>query len=163
MPPMLKSLSLAGFRTYRDLRDFDFGPVTVLIGGNASGKSNLVSFFRLWQRMMRNPGELQAAVAEAGGAGRLLHDGPKTTPKLTVQTRIESADHEFVHSFELGYSAGDQLAFLNEHLGYGDSVQEDDPFNLQLSTGNGQEGGATHLESQLGVALWRHGIFATNL
>jgi predicted ATPase len=162
MPPMLKSLSLAGFRTYRDLRDFDFGPVTVLIGGNASGKSNLISFFRLWQRMMRNPGELQAAVAEAGGAGRLLHDGPKTTPKLTVQTRIESADREFVHSFELGYSAGDKLVFLNEDLGYGDSVQEDDPSDPHLSAGNGQQGGATHFESQLGAAVWRHGIFATN-
>ncbi|MBI5528808.1 MAG: hypothetical protein HY897_20960 [Deltaproteobacteria bacterium] len=39
----LKSLSLRGFKTYRDLPLFEPGRLSVLVGGNGSGKSNLVS------------------------------------------------------------------------------------------------------------------------
>lgn len=76
----LRSVTLRGFKTYRALESFDPGRLCVLLGANGSGKSNLISFFALLHRMMASPGELQLAVAEAGGARRLLHDGPKSQP-----------------------------------------------------------------------------------
>ena len=43
---MLKSIHIQGFKSIRDAR-VDLGRVNVLIGANASGKSNLVAFFRM--------------------------------------------------------------------------------------------------------------------
>jgi predicted ATPase len=47
MRPTLTSLTIRGFKTIRELKDFDPGRLTVLIGPNGGGKSNLLSFFRM--------------------------------------------------------------------------------------------------------------------
>jgi predicted ATPase len=44
---MLDRLTIEGFKSIRDLRDFELRPLNVLIGANGAGKSNLVEFFRL--------------------------------------------------------------------------------------------------------------------
>jgi predicted ATPase len=46
MAATIKSLSIAGFKSIRDLRDFELKPINVLIGPNGAGKSNFISFFR---------------------------------------------------------------------------------------------------------------------
>lgn len=45
-PERLTRLSLAGFRSIREL-DLELGDLTVLIGANGAGKSNLIAFFNL--------------------------------------------------------------------------------------------------------------------
>ena len=40
-------MTLRGFKTIRELKDFEPGQMTVLIGPNGAGKTNFLSFFRM--------------------------------------------------------------------------------------------------------------------
>lgn len=73
----LEKITLSGFRSIKELDDFSFGPITVLVGANGSGKSNLIGFFRVMNAMML--GGLQQFVQEGGGGSNFLHFGPKRT------------------------------------------------------------------------------------
>src|SRR5262249_5874097 len=68
----LTSLRLAGWKSVRDAK-LELRPLNVLIGANGSGKSNLVSFFKLMNEMMG--GRFQIHVGTIGGAESLLHYG----------------------------------------------------------------------------------------
>ncbi|MBI5528811.1 MAG: AAA family ATPase [Deltaproteobacteria bacterium] len=114
----LKSLSLRGFKTYRDLPLFEPGRLSVLVGGNGAGKSNLVSFFSLLYRMMAEGGELQLAVSEAGGAGRLLHDGPKNTESVSARLELQADQGVNFYEFRLSFAANDTLIFTEENWGF---------------------------------------------
>ena len=50
----LQRMSLAGFKSIREMRDLEFKPLNVLIGANGTGKSNLISFFKLLNFGMTN-------------------------------------------------------------------------------------------------------------
>jgi predicted ATPase len=114
----LKSLTLKGFKTYRDLERFDPQQLSVLVGGNGAGKSNLMSFFALLYRMMADPGELQLAVSEAGGASRILHDGPKVTESMRARLELETEQGVNFYEFRLSYAANDTLIFTDETWGF---------------------------------------------
>jgi predicted ATPase len=73
----LDRLSLRGFRSIKELDDFTLGPITVLVGANGAGKSNLVGFFRMLNAMIH--GGLQVFLQEGGGASNFLHFGPART------------------------------------------------------------------------------------
>lgn len=56
--------------------------ITILLGANGSGKSNLVSFFNLLNSMMNE--SLQIYIGENGGAETLLYYGLKNTNCLSA-------------------------------------------------------------------------------
>lgn len=110
----LHKLILKGFKTVRDLSNFELRDLSVLIGPNGAGKSNFISFFRMLARMCRTPGELQFHVGESGGASMLLHDGPSKTREMEARLLFsgESADAEYV--FRLAFAADDTFVFAEE-------------------------------------------------
>jgi predicted ATPase len=120
----LQSITLRGFKTFRELAEFQPGPITVLIGPNGAGKSNFLSFFRLLSSAMVPPGQLQEHVAKMGGASAILHDGPQRTRdmaiRLTLTTDTEApsilgvSGEEYEYSFDLAYAAGDTLIYTDE-------------------------------------------------
>jgi predicted ATPase len=114
----LKSLSLRGYKTYRDLENFEPGRLTVLVGANGAGKSNLISFFRLLYRMMASPGEFQLAVETAGGASKLLHDGPKKTEAMRTHLVLATESGTYAYEARLAYAAPDRLIFAKEMCRY---------------------------------------------
>jgi predicted ATPase len=118
MPVELKSLSLRGFKTYASMEGFEPKRLSVLVGANGAGKSNLMSFFTLLYRMMADPGELQLAVAEAGGARRLLHDGPKRTESMKARLELQTDQGVNFYEFRLTYAANDALIFTDENWGF---------------------------------------------
>ena len=75
----LTRLKIEGFKSIRSA-ELELRPLNVLIGANGSGKSNLVSFFRLLRAV--GEGGLQLHVGKAGGADALLHYGSKVTPEM---------------------------------------------------------------------------------
>lgn len=119
-PARLSRLSISGFRSIAEL-DLELRPLTVLIGSNGSGKSNLIAFFNLLSALIS--GRLEAYVASRGGASSILHYGPKITPSLRGQLVFDDAAmYEFVLSFAMGDrlivedSAGSAGALSHERL-----------------------------------------------
>lgn len=110
----LQKLTLRGFKTIRDLEDFEPGALTVLIGPNGAGKSNFFSFFRMLSWALASPGDLQFRVAELGGASALLHDGPRVTREIEAHLTIvtDAGDNEY--AFRLVYAAADTLIYRDE-------------------------------------------------
>jgi len=69
---MLRRLRVQGYKTLRDV-DVQLGPLNVLIGPNASGKSNLLDAFALLHEYGKN--RLEDAVYARGGLNSILWAG----------------------------------------------------------------------------------------
>jgi len=73
--------------------DLELGCLNILIGANGSGKSNLIGFFRLVNRILEQ--QLQSAVGLAGGPDALLHFGRKTTEELQAELYFDNNGYRF--------------------------------------------------------------------
>lgn len=114
MAQRLKSITLRGFKTIRELKDFQPRAITVLIGPNGAGKSNFISFFRLLSWALVPPGQLQEHVAKLGGASAILHDGPERTRDIEAHLVLSTDVGENDYSFRLAYAAGDTFVYTEE-------------------------------------------------
>jgi predicted ATPase len=80
MGQAISKLTIKGFKSIRNLENFELRNINILIGPNGSGKSNFVSFLNLLQAFAQ--GTLSVFVDRYGGANSLLFFGSKTTDKL---------------------------------------------------------------------------------
>ncbi len=110
----LRRLSLAGFKSIREVTDLEFGAINVLIGANGAGKSNLIGFFRMLNFMMT--GALQDFIGRSGRAQSLLHYGPKVTPQLVAALEFETEKGLNRYECRLAYAAEDTLIFTDERV-----------------------------------------------
>ena len=83
----LTQLKVRGFKTLKSL-EFEPRNLSVLIGTNGAGKSNVISFFRLLSYLIN--GDLQEHVGMGGGASKILHDGPESTETIRFELSFES-------------------------------------------------------------------------
>jgi predicted ATPase len=81
---MIDRLILEGYRSFKQL-DIELKPLNVLIGPNASGKSNLIDFFELMSEAADR--HLADAVARRDGMSELLWAGGAEK----LQVRLEFA------------------------------------------------------------------------
>ena len=110
----LERVTLKGFKTIRELIDFEPRSRTVLIGPNGAGKSNFVSFFRMMSWALSGPDKLALHVSQQGHSHRLLHDGPAHTREIEAELTIRTASGENEYAFRLFHAAGDTLVFADE-------------------------------------------------
>jgi len=88
----LKSLTVRGFKSIRNLEKFELGNLNVLIGANGAGKSNFLEIFNVLSAMTREDG-LKEYVA--GTADSFLFGGSKITKKIYIQTRFGVNGYDF--------------------------------------------------------------------
>jgi predicted ATPase len=117
---MLKHIDLKGYKSIKDI-SLDLRPLNVFIGANGSGKSNLVSFFKLLNYMMA--GLLREFVATSGNANSLLHYGAKETPQIEATLRFGYGDSDINYRMRLGHAAEDTLIFREESIYDSDQKQ----------------------------------------
>ena len=110
----LERITVKGFRTIRELVDFEPHSRTVLIGPNGAGKSNFISFFRMMSWALSGPDKLTLHVSQQGGSRRLLHDGPAHTREIEAELTIRTGAGESEYAFRLFHAAGDRLVFADE-------------------------------------------------
>jgi len=128
----LDRLHLKGYKSIDGIEgaSLDFGDITILLGANGVGKSNLISFFSMLNYMMS--GALQNFIAERGFADSFLHYGSKITREISAL--MEFSDDRAINNyqFRLTHAAGDILIFTEEHLTYRkqDSPR---PYELQFN------------------------------
>ena len=51
---MLKKIGLKNVRSFKNLKDFELKPITVLCGTNSSGKSSIIKTLLLWKQSLEN-------------------------------------------------------------------------------------------------------------
>lgn len=147
----LERITVTGYKSIRELRDFELGDINVLIGANGAGKSNFLSVFKLLSRLVNE--RLQLFVAQSGGADFLLNFGPKITShielglqfgnKTTEGYRVKLVpaapnklviaeevcwDHEFAEPTVLGSGKGKEEAGLKDM--YDQGVIVDNAYSL---------------------------------
>ncbi len=78
----IESITIKGFRSFREVRDFKLRDLNVIIGANGSGKSNFIQIFHMLSAMV-NQGFAEY-VRLRGGADNFLFNGPKETQKIEM-------------------------------------------------------------------------------
>lgn len=111
----LTKLQVRGFRSLRDIT-LEPTPVTVLIGPNGSGKTNVLWALEMVRMLAFEA--LQLFVGERGGATYLLHYGPKETPAIELALEFSGPHGHNAYEARLGYASNESLIFYSERAGY---------------------------------------------
>lgn len=134
-PVTLSKLELGGFRSIAS-EALVFKRVNILIGPNGAGKSNLIAFFRMLSFMLSAEQGLARYVAQAGGAGSLLYDGPKVTPVVRAHLVLETAQGTNDYEFALAYAAGDSFYFERERCRFSAEGMPPNPRWIDFGVGH---------------------------
>lgn len=89
----LDKLTIKGFKSIRELKDFELNDLNIFIGGNGAGKSNLIDFFRLLRMII--DGKLNEYIRAGGGISDFLFKGRKVTSQMEFETRFNSRGYRF--------------------------------------------------------------------
>ena len=89
----VSSLSVSGYKSIRELKDFQLNNLNVLIGANGAGKSNFINLFRLLNEMYEE--RLQLYVQKQGGPDALLHFGRGVSERLHAEFYFSASGYEF--------------------------------------------------------------------
>lgn len=89
----IDKLTIRGFKSIRELKDFKLNKLNVFIGGNGAGKTNLISFFRLLNSIVN--GNLSEYIRKNGGASDLLFNGRKVTQEMFFETFFGEMGYRF--------------------------------------------------------------------
>ncbi|WP_445548332.1 AAA family ATPase, partial [Frankia sp. CiP1_Cm_nod1] len=110
MTGRLAAVTVEGYTSIRSTR-VRLGGLNVLIGPNGAGKSNFISALELLGRIVDE--DLQLFVGLRGGAGALLHGGPRGGAS-GITVRVEAPPHSYLA--RLVPSARDELVFEAEEI-----------------------------------------------
>jgi predicted ATPase len=127
----VKSLTVTGYKSIRELRKFKLNQLNVLIGANGAGKSNFISLFRLLNEMYEQ--RLQLYVPLQGGPDALLHFGRNESEKLHAEFYFENNGYKF----DLIPTADNRLIFERE-ISWFAGVRYPTPKEEVLGTGHGE-------------------------
>ena len=86
----LKKIEIRGYKSiaFDTPLELSLGDITILLGSNGSGKSNIISFFKMLGYMMS--GSLQLFIEQGGTNQKFLYYGSKRTPTLYGELRFAS-------------------------------------------------------------------------
>ncbi len=93
MKQAIAKLTIQGFKSIRNLEEFQLKDVNILIGANGSGKSNFISFFSLIREIAEE--RLQFALNKNGGADPHLFLGPKITDSIAGKLVFGQKEYRF--------------------------------------------------------------------
>ena len=149
MPNSLDKLTIKGFKSIRELVDFELKNLNVLIGGNGAGKTNLIDFFRMLRKII--DGKLNDYIQQSGGVSDLLFNGRKVTSSMEFETHFGIRGYRF--KIEPGPS---ENAFLKDEARYypgrtGWWVLGDSPDGQSLLV---QEAKSSHKDSQYSTPVY---------
>lgn len=116
MKGALDKLTVKGFKSIQELNEFKLNDLNVIIGANGAGKSNFIQIFRMLMAMTQR--NLNKFILERGGADNFLFNGPKVTPKVTMEFEFaslrEKAQNANAYKFELTPTADEKFLISEE-------------------------------------------------
>ncbi len=116
----LNRVTIKGFKSIKNLENFELRSLNVLIGANGAGKSNFVDFFRMMRAMMGLSlpdiprASLQSYILDGGGSDDFLFNGPKATKRIEIETMFGRNGYRF----KLTPTAGEAFLINDEERYY---------------------------------------------
>jgi len=89
----VNSLTISGYKSIKDLKDFKLRNLNVLIGANGAGKSNFIGLFRMLNEMYEQ--NLATYVQVQGGPDAILHFGRVSTEKFHAEFYFDNNGYKF--------------------------------------------------------------------
>lgn len=102
--PTVREIEAAGYRSLRSLR-FPVGPLSVFVGGNGTGKTNLYRVLSLLQAAAA--GSMTRALAAEGGMESVLWAGARrkgepARVRLSAELSDDATGHAYTYAVEVG-------------------------------------------------------------
>lgn len=116
MGQAISKLTIKGYKSIRNLENFELRNLNILIGPNGGGKSNFIEFFSFLRAISK--GRSQYFVTHQGGADRILYLGSKITKELVGSITSSGI---LSWEFKLFPSKVDELLFYEEEVTGGSS------------------------------------------
>lgn len=114
----IRSVTIEGFRSLKNIQNLELPPLTVLIGANGAGKSTLIRFFEMLSWMLKAK-NLQEFVLRHGGGDDQFFMGARKTPRIHAELCLETASGLNDYRFDLNHiAAGDSVMVMNEAYRY---------------------------------------------
>src|SRR5882762_4608989 len=104
----LQTLTIRNFKSIRD-QTLKLGPLNVFVGGNVSGKSNLIEVFRFLRAIIDE--KLAEYTAIKGGADALLYFGRRESPDITIEVMFAEGESSSGYRVHL-LSTSDDKVFI---------------------------------------------------
>lgn len=121
----IRSVSIEGFRSLRNIQDLELPQLTVLIGANGAGKSTLIRFFEMLSWMLKSQ-NLQEFVLRHGGGDDQFFMGARKTPRIRAEICLETVMGYNEYRFDLTHlSASDTVMVMNEAYRFSDRTYPD--------------------------------------
>jgi len=108
MSDPITRITIEGFKSIWELKQFELRALNVLIGANGAGKSNFIEFLTLLRELVEK--RLQVTIGVAGGANACLYLGQKHTSRIKANICLSTAGYEF----NLVPTGDDRLLFAEE-------------------------------------------------
>jgi len=114
----IRSVTIEGFRSLRDIQSLELPQLTVLIGANGAGKSTLIRFFEMLSWMLKAK-NLQEFVLRHGGGDDQFFMGARKTPRIHAELCLDTERGQNDYRFDLAHiAAGDSVMVMNEAYRY---------------------------------------------
>ncbi|WP_312264344.1 AAA family ATPase [Rivihabitans pingtungensis] len=98
----IRSVTIEGFRSLKNIQNLELPPLTVLIGANGAGKSTLIRFFEMLSGMLKAR-NLQEFVLRHGGGDDQFFMGARATPMIRAEVWADLDGVSLKYGFELDY------------------------------------------------------------
>jgi predicted ATPase len=115
----LEKLTVKNFKSIRE-QTLALGALNVFIGGNGSGKSNLIQVFKFLREILNQ--NLAGYTATKGGADTLLHFGRKRSPEMEFFLEFTERQTSNAYRIKLQGADDDSLMVWSETAYYHDKI-----------------------------------------
>jgi len=133
---MLETIRIAGFKSIQD-QTIDLTPLTVVIGANGAGKSNLLALFKLLNALFANTPGFQNYVALSGNAESVLHYGARQTPVAELELSFSTDTGTTRYCAIWTAAARGHLIFTDERVEFTRAGARQ-PHVVELGTGHAE-------------------------
>jgi predicted ATPase len=126
----LETLTIRNFKSIRD-QTLRLGPLNIFIGGNGSGKSNLIEVFRFLHEIVEQ--RLAMYTAMKGGADSLLYFGRKQSPDMSFSLEFGEGRTSNGYKIRLSGTDDDTLFIGEDIVSYHDKDRYNRPWTAVVS------------------------------
>ncbi len=109
----IQSITIRGYKSFREIEEFQLRNLNIIVGANGAGKSNFLSFFKFASALAK--GNLQTFIQQQGGPDALLYGTRKVTSQLDMEISFRPHEQKSVaYRCSLSPTADNRLIFSAE-------------------------------------------------